>query len=222
VETPAVCSLTALIILATSIFSPAKCPGQDAPWFVLNKITHKRSYMIETRDRQCAWGIITEVASDHLTAKRYASSLSQLPETRTVLRADVLRIGDERLAYYSGRSSWLDVSSLRLASWERLKIVMKDGKAYTVKPPYTVSDEGIAPHSGKRTKLAKSEIAEVYEIVPKPLTATGEYLGEELGPMIIFDPDWYVWGLHLEQYVSVLVYDASRPEDNSSAQCIAK
>jgi hypothetical protein len=222
VETPAVCRILALAILATSLLSPTKSSGQDDPWLVLNKITHKRSYMIETRDRECAWGIITEVASDHLTAKRYASSLSQLPETRTVLSADVLRIGDERLAYYSGRSSWLDVGSLRLGGRERLKIVMKDGKAYTVKPPYIVSDEGIAPHPGRRTKIAKSEIAQVYEIVPKPLTATGEYLAEELGPMIVFDPDWYVWGLHLEQYVSVLVYDVSRSEDNSSAQCVAK
>jgi hypothetical protein len=221
VETPAVWRMLALAILATSIFS-TKSSGQDDPWFVLNKITHKRSYMIETRDRECVWGVITEVASDHLTTKRYASSMSQLPETRTVLRADVLRIGGGRFAYYSGRSSWLDVSSLRLAWRERLKIVMKDRKAYTVKPPYTVSDAGIAPHSGRRTKIAKSEIAEVYEIVPKPLTATGEYLTEELGPMIIFDPDWYSYRLHLEQYVSVLVYDASLYEDNSSVECMAR
>jgi hypothetical protein len=99
---------------------------------------------------------------------------------------------------------------------------MKDGKAYTVKPPYTVSDEGIAPRSGTRPKIAKIDIAEVYEIVPKPLTDTGEYLSEELGPMIVFDPDWYVWSLHLEQHVPVLLYDAGAPEDNSSAQCVAK
>jgi len=54
------------------------------------------------------------------------------------------------------------------------------------------------------------------------LTDFGEYSLDELGPMIIFDPDWYVYGLHLERYVSVLLYDATDPEDNSPAQCVGR
>jgi hypothetical protein len=217
-ETP-VFRLLTLTILASLVLSSAKSSGQEDPWFVLNKITHKRSYMIETRDRKCVGGVITQVTSDRLTA----SDSSRSPDLLTFPRADVLRVTSEQTAYYNGRSSWSDVSSLRLTGRERLKIVMKDGKVYKFKPPYTVSDEGITLHpSGRSTKIAKGEIAQVYEIAIKPLTATGEYLMEELGPMIVFDPDWYAYVLHLEQYVTVLVYDSSRSEDNSSAQCIVK
>jgi hypothetical protein len=38
--------------------------------------------------------------------------------------------------------------------------------------------------------------------------------------MIIFDPDLYVYGVHLEQYVPVLLYNASDPEDNSPTKCV--
>ena len=103
---------------------------------------------------------------------------------------------------------------------ERLKIVTTVGKIYEAKPPYTVSDDGITLQiSGKSMNISKSEIAQVYGVVAKPLTDFGEYSLDELGPMVIFDPDWYVHGLHLEQYVSVLFYRADDPEDNSPAQC---
>ena len=100
---------------------------------------------------------------------------------------------------------------------------MKDGKVYEVKPPYTVSDEGFTLQvSGKSTNVSKTEIAQVYDVVVKPLSEFGEYSLDELGPMVIFDPDWYVWKLHLEQHIPALLYDASAPEDNSPAQCVTR
>jgi hypothetical protein len=135
--------------------------------------------------------------------------------------ADVLRVSSGRIVYYSGRSSWLDVSSLRIAGRERLEIVTKAGKTYKVKPPYEVSDQGITLQSSEEsTKISKSEIAQVYDVVVKPLTANGDYLAEELGPMIIFDPDLYVYALHLEHYVPVLPYNSSDPEDDFPIQCV--
>jgi len=86
-------------------------------------------------------------------------------------------VSSGRIVYYSGRSSWLDVSSLRIAGRERLEIVTKAGKTYKVKPPYEVSDQGITLQSSEEsTKISKSEIAQVYDVVVKPLTANGEYL----------------------------------------------
>jgi hypothetical protein len=214
--------LLALTALATSILSSAKSLAQEDAWLVLNKITHKRTYDIETRDRKCVSGTITGVTSNGLKAKLQASASRRLPETLTFLRADVLRVGDGQLIYYSGRSSWSDLGSLRV-SRDRLKIVTKDGKVYKFKPPYTVSDEGIALEaSGKSMNVSKIEIAQVYDMVVMPLSDFGEYSLDELGPMVIFDPDWYAWKLNLERHVPVLLYDASAPEDNSSAQCAAK
>ena len=218
-KTSSRCYILAFTVLATSVFAPAKSPLDDS-WLVLNEITHKRSYMIETRDRKCVWGTIAGVTADHVTAKVHIPGSSGSPDTVVFPRDEVLRVTSGRPAYYSGRSSWSDVRSLQVKGRERLRIVTTAGKSYQVKPPYAASDEGIALQIlGKSTKVSKSEIAKVYHVVTKPLTDFGEYSLDELGPMIIFDPVWYVYGFHLEPYVSVLLYDASEPEDNSSLQC---
>ena len=221
-QTPSARRILAFAVLATSIFSSAKSPDQADSWLVLNKITHKRSYTIETRDRKCVLVTIAGVTNDRLAAKVHTSNSAGLTDTVIFSRADVLRVASGRPVYYSGRSSWSDVSSLRVERRERLKIVTTTGKTYIVKPPYTISDEGITLHaSGKSTKISKSEITQVYDMVVKPLTDFGEYSLDELGPMIIFDPDWYVYALHLEHYVPVLLYNSNDPEDNSPAQCVS-
>jgi hypothetical protein len=211
--------ILAFTLLATSIFSSAKSPNQEDSWSVLNKITHKRTYTIETRDRKCAWARITEVTPERLTAT-VNNPKSYSPETVIFRRPDVLRVAAGRRVYYSGRSSWVDVSLTRVEGRERLKIVTTVGKTYEATLPYTVSDDGITLHApAKATKISKSDIALVYDVVVRPLTDTGEYLQGELGPMIIFDPYLYEYGLHLEQYVPVLLYRADDPEDNTPAQC---
>ena len=129
------------------------------------------------------------------------------------------RVSSGRVVYYSGRSSWLDVSSHRRpgAVGDRYKGRQK----LQSEAPYEVSDQGITLQSSEEsTKISKSEIAQVYDVVVKPLTANGEYLAEELGPMIIFDPDLYVYALHLEHYVPVLLYNSSDPEDDFPIQCV--
>jgi hypothetical protein len=214
------CRMLAFTVFATSISSMAKSPDQAEPWSVLNSITHKRTYEIETRDRKCVRGKIIGVASDRLTVKVY-SNLSGLLDTVVVPRAAVLRVANGKTVYYSGRSSWSDVSSLHLQGREQLQIVTAGSKIFRVRPPYTVSDQGITLSvSGKSATISKGEVARVYHIVEKPLSDGGVYAAQELGPMIIFDPDWYVWGLHLEHYVPVLLYDASESEDNSPVQCV--
>jgi hypothetical protein len=217
--------MLAFTVVATSLFASAKSPDQHDSWSVLGQITHKRSYEIETRDRKCVWGTITRVAVDGLAVKVYTPNSSGSAHTvmfHMFPRADVLRVRSGPI-YYSGRSSWADVSSVQVKARERLKIVTSAGKTYPVKQPYTVSDDGITLDlSGKSTKLSKREIAQVYYLVPKPLTDFGDYSMDELGPMIIFDPDWYIWGLHLERHVSVLLYTAGDPEDNSSSQCMPR
>ncbi|HST13098.1 MAG TPA: hypothetical protein VLL05_22150 [Terriglobales bacterium] len=220
-----ICFAVAIALLVEPTVSSAKTPKHEDPWLVLNRVTHKRDYVVETRNHECVAGTIREVTANHLTAKIYkVADLSTgilIPETVTFPRADVLRVSSGKAVYYSGRSSWSDVASIRATGRERLQVVTKVGAIHLVKPPYTVSDESISFESSRSpAKLLKSEIAQVYEIAMKPLTATREYAADELGPMIIFDPDLYVYAFHLEGYVPVLLYSASEPEDNSSAQCL--
>jgi hypothetical protein len=222
VKTSFICFILVLAFLSIAIPSSAKSPVHGDPWGVLDKITHKRDYTIETRDHKCVMGRITRVAADRLTAEIYKWNSSGLAHLDTVIfpRADVLRVISGRAVYYSGRSSWLDVSLIRAKGRERLELVTTVGRIYEVKPPYAVSDHGITlSTSGKSTEILKSEIVRVYKLTLKPFTANCEYLAQELGPMVIFDPDLYVWGLHLEGYVPVLLYNSVDPEDNSSAQC---
>lgn len=215
--------LTTLTVLATSAISQAKSPTDEDPWLLLDKITHKRTYTIETRDGQCVWGLITAVTPDRLTAKVNSPWGTSDAVMRTFIRHDVLHVGGNvyqvRL-YYSGRSSWSDVAAFRAFSREDLKVVAKTGETYDVMQPYTVSDDGIAATaSGKHVTFSKKDIARIYAVITKPVTDRQGYLLEELGPMIVFDPYFYEYKFHLEQYVPVLLYDARQPEDNSPGPC---
>lgn len=203
--------------------SQAKSSKEEDPWLLLNKITHKRTYTIETRDGQCVWGTIKTVTPDRLTAKVNSLYGTSDAVMRTFIRNDVLHIGGSvyqvRL-YYSGRSSWSDSAAFHAFGREGLKIVAESGETYDVKPPYIVSDDGIATTAlGKHVNFPKKDIARIYAVVTKPVTDRQGYLLEELGPMIIFDPYFYEYKFHLEQYISVLLYDASQPEDDSTGPC---
>jgi len=103
------CQMVAIIVLANPISFSAKSPDQADSWLMPRKITHKRNYMIETRDRKCTWGTITELTTEHLTAKVYNRNSPDSPDTVTFHRADVLRVASGRWVYYSGRGSWSDV-----------------------------------------------------------------------------------------------------------------
>jgi hypothetical protein len=218
-------TLTALAIFATPAISQTKLPEKEDPWLLLDKITHKRTYSIETRDGQCIRARIKAVTPDRLTTRdSQQGSWSPDPVVRRFSRDDVVHV---RVAwnfagniYYSSRSSWADVAGLRVGSRERLNIVTKSGKTYDVWRPYTISDDGIITTvSGKQLSVPKKEIVRVYAILEKPVTDMQEYNLEELGPMIIFDPYFYEYKFHLEQYIPVLLYEASRPEDNSPGAC---
>ena len=206
----------ALALATLSTLSAAQSAPPSDPWSNLNKITHKRAYWIETRNLKCVWAEINSVSADSIAATVHNANDSHVVKFP---RAGVLFVSAGAV-YYSGRSSWSDVAALLAQSRNRLKVVTKTGKTHKLKSPYKVTDDGIAPQlSAKKPTISKSEVAQIYEILPKPLTANGEYLGEELGPLVIFDPDLYKYSLHLEGFVAVLRYDASQPEDNTPTQC---
>ena len=176
--------LAALAILAAPAISQAELPKKEDPWLLLNKITHKRTYSIETRDGQCVWARIKAVTPDRLTAKVHPTWSS--PLLKTFNRNDIVHVGVDWATggaklYYSGRSSWIDVALLRTSSRERLNIVTKSGKTYDLKRPYTVADDGIATTSPeKQVNILKKDIARIYGIVEKPLTDMQDYDLDEL------------------------------------------
>lgn len=216
----------AIVVLATltvPTFPQPKTPRKEDPWLLLNKITHKRTYRIETVDDRCFAGTITSVGPNRLAAKVVPHDPND-PVMRTFERSDVVHVGvgwtTRKQLYYSGRSSWADVGIVRIGSRECLRINMKSGERYDVKPPYTVSDNSIAATlSGKRLSIPKQDIARVYGVFEKPVTDILEYDLDELGPFIVFDPYFYEYTFHLERYIPVLLYDVEKPEDNSPTAC---
>ena len=68
----------AFAFLSASSPSSAKSPEHGDDWLVLDKITHKRDYTIETRDHKCVMGTIARVSVDRLTAKIYRWNSSGL------------------------------------------------------------------------------------------------------------------------------------------------
>jgi hypothetical protein len=216
-KTTSTLCMMALMVVGTSILCLAKSHDQDG-WSDLSKITHKHRFTVETRDHRCISGRIIEIAPDHIAL----SDSSHSPAGRISPRAEVLQVMSGGIVYYSGRSSWSDISAFRLMPRKRLLVVTTVGHRSTVTPPYTISDEGITLYASGKQTIPKREIAQVYDLVEKPFSDFGEYALGELGPLVIFDPDWYVWKLHLQQRVPVLLYDASKPEDNSPMHCASK
>lgn len=135
-------------------------------------------------------------------------------------RSEVLRVSGGDSIYYSGRSSWQDVHDVTVKWRDSLRLIEKDGTVHEVRAPFTVLTDAIEYRkSGKSVRIEKSHVAKAFFVAMKPRTAAGDYALEELGPMTVFDPDAWQYWLHLEQYVSVLLYDATKPEDNSPLKC---
>jgi len=128
------------LILAITVSSSAKAPDPRNPGGFLQDHT-QAYYTIETKGRKCVLG------NDHKNYLRqphckgqgrsFSTDTMTFP-TDTVLyaRADVFRVTIGWRLYFSGRSSWADVSSLRGVG---TKIVRKNGTVFVAKPPFNFS-----------------------------------------------------------------------------------
>jgi hypothetical protein len=67
--------------------------------------------------------------------------------------------------------------------------------------------------------INKNEISTVNYIRPSPLSDSAANSDDELAWMKIFDPQLWPKMLHLEPVMSVRLYDASFPEDDSTIVC---
>jgi hypothetical protein len=208
--------LIALLTTSSSVFGQSAVPPDS--WSLLRRITHDRTYVIQTRDLKCHVQKITKLTDDGLTVtdfQRYSTT-----EGMEVPRSEVLRVSGGESIYYSGRSSWQDVHDVTVKWRDSLRFIEKDGTVHHVRAPFVVSGDAIEfQKSGKSVRIEKSHIAKVFFVAMKPRTAAEDYALDELGPMIVFDPDAWQYWLRLEPYVPVLLYDATKPEDNSPLKC---
>lgn len=193
--------------------SQAKPP--DTQWSNVKEMSRKTTFIFVLRDRHCAWSRI----------KRADDSTVTIGETQEVVlqRADLLRVTSAAWApsvIFSGRSSWFDVEALIGSKFHPpISIITKSGQQRSGKL-VDCSDDHLAIESGGReTRIGKEDISTVSYVRPKPLSDGAAYANSELAWGKIFDPQLWPIMLHLQPSVSVRLYDASVPEDNSRILC---
>ncbi len=113
----------------------------------------------------------------------------------------------------------MDVRDLQPRGYgEELLAIRADGRSFSSKH-VDVSDGTMLFHGLTKTSLAKSEVKAVYYIRSKPLTADQKFLAEENA--VYLDPKLWFNGAFLGK-IRVLVYDRSKPEDDSDLNCAAR
>ena len=211
--------LAALLVAATLCYAPPMMwpSSNDGQWNDVAKLTRRASYIFVDRNHSCVDGKIKEVDDRAVTIIRGNS-----PEITTE-RTHLLRITSGGWAggvIFSGRSSWSDVVRIVGRRFHpEIAVVMKSSQEHKGKL-LSASDVALTLEiSRKRVNISKDEVSTVSYIRPKPLGDSAAYADDELAWMKVFDPQLWPHLLHLQPPLSVRLYDASLPEDNSSIVC---
>ncbi len=217
-----------VILVAIQHGALAQKPGSSDPWALLQKLTRKATYQFMLRDQHCLSGRIVRATPAEVVVTLSTPGPSG-EKFRSIPRRDLLRLSSAGTILYSGRSSWSDLISLHLRQREHLKVLTPSGKILKAEPPQrtNTADPGIATDLELRVEggaggvqtISKVQVSRVYFVAQKPYTDGQAYALDELGPLLIFDPDAYQYWLHLEKYVDVLLYDASVPEESGVLNC---
>jgi hypothetical protein len=218
-----------VIILSGYLSLTPSASGQttvaDDGWEHVKHFHRDRSFIFVDRQFDCNRGKIGDVTDQAISVKRP-------DQTRfTIERQDLLQITvswrvtgtlDIRGVLFSGRSSWADVKALlpklRPYRREKVRVVTLNGKEHSGEL-IEVDDSHLAVLAGgQHQELAKSDISKVYYITLKQLGDLAEYtLGEDPW-LAIFDPE--AWPILVGAgRIPVLLYDSSKPEDDSAIIC---
>jgi len=204
-----ICSALLSSIILSALL--AQTPPEMASWNNLRHITRGTDYIIVDRDRKCFMGKLGRVNDNSVTLKQWKRA------RMTVARQRVLRLCTVRGGmYYSGRSSWLDVESL--GPKQEVRITTKSGGAHPGSVVSVLDDRIILQEEQQRFEFARKDIATVEEVADKPLSDATEYASHELLDWIFFPQLWPYVFRH-EPRTVILLYDSSKPEENSSVSC---
>jgi len=208
----------AILILICSLTGGClSAAGSDDTWAQLKHVTRARNYVIITSDQSCYDGKILGVSDRSITLSRKDL------EPIVIERKDVLRIADsgetDGPILYSGRSSWWDVTKIPLNSKQNTRVVMKSGAKHEGRLGKATDSEIVLTDHGKQTMIVKDEIAIVYFVRLRPLSDSDELLLNELSYLTVFDPKFWSYEWNAGPKIPVLLYDASKPEDDTPLRC---
>ena len=206
--------MPAWFLAAWLLGHPLGARGAEAPkdgWPNLKHITRDRLYAVVLREGGCEYGVISSVGEQFLILGTDSALGLALKRSQIVRVSDNLT-APARIAVFSGRSSWVDVMAATPTGNEYLHVVTKSGQELKLRQPQVSADAILAEGAG----IGKSEVRFVSYVRNKPLDVDEEYLH-------IDDLKWlksipYV-GEHLPTRISVPLYNADLPEDNSPLKC---
>ena len=212
-------ALAALLVAVILCFAPPISwpSSNDDLWNNVAKLPRGSTYVFVDRSHGCVDGKIKQLDDGAVTIIR-----GNAPEAKTE-RANLLRITSGYWALgviFSGRSSWFDVVHLVGGRFHpEIAVLMKSGKKGRGKL-LSASDMALTLESwGKAANIRKDDVSTVSYIRAKPLSDSAAYADDELAWMKVFDPQLWPHLMHLESPLTVPLYDASLPEDDSSIVC---
>lgn len=207
----------ALVAVIGILGAAAANAAPDDGWSNLYAVTHKREYTFIRTDGSCISGQIKSISAD---AVRVLDWMGQGTKEVKINRGAIIRIADGSSgahdAIFSGRSSWADVVTAGPnGQFEHLLVVTNDGHEHIAKRP-TITDARLAVSGVDGDSISKPEIRQVFYVRLKPLTATAEYAVREDAALLT--PSVWFGGVFLGT-IPVLLYDSSKPENNSIVRC---
>lgn len=219
VRTPVQKLPVTILLSGCLLFAPnMHAQSEEDPWNNLRKITKKHTYAYADRKGGCGKARIIRVTDQFVTLKRPENT------TITIQRGELLRIGQWGFwpigTLFNGRSSWYDVKLLphdAKASNRRarMRIVTSDGKEHSGE--FLGADDSnlrVLKH-GKEFSFAKADISKVSVLEFRPISDQGEVAAQELFVFAVLDPEVWISCIRMP----VLLYDTSKPEENSPIEC---
>jgi len=208
--------------------SPCWAADTNAAWNNLKHITHGGSYSFVSRGEKCFQGKITEVKDGSIVVKRTSDNGANKPVE--LLRADVIRIDDGTAGLlYSGRNTWNEVVSLASEEMSGFNVgkgsflvVTKSGKKLSSRTMKVTASDLTLGEPGHEEKVSKAQVASVGYVRASSWAEGVEWTHQEFGPLAVFDPRYWPHVLHLSGTLTVPVYDASLPENDTAVACTGK
>jgi hypothetical protein len=202
------------LYIAASVFTIASTLAADDPWLNLQRVTHDRSYVILMHDHSCVAGKIerTDVQS---AIFRVGSSDRVISRSEVLMVCESLHLSGIACAptdaIFSGRSSWKDVISILPARHEYVEGETKAGLRFTQSGRY---HDSLIVGTGN---VNKTDAKFVSYLRWKPLSDGQEDLRER-GMGFLLPTIWHNL-VSSSGRLTVPLYDASQPEDNSEITC---
>ncbi len=184
--------------------------GQTSP---LAGVTHSASFKFAERDGTCVYGNVSKTDATSITVQPFEKPPVILQ------KANLLQVSQGNDLLYSARSSWTDVSEAILYPHEAFVATLKSGKQVKGKPIKTSPDSITLKHGLGVNMYTKSEILSIDYLRIKPATDAFIAVLGEAPWMLVFDPEFYYRATGLPGKLTIRLYDATKPEDDSPVVC---